>query len=347
MTIDAGRAGPDADQEARDLDQWLGSLETLFRIPPEYRNEQIPRAVALEMLAVSDNLLDTLIKNGLPCSGDTGEERFDRFDLVNLALYAKVPTSVPVKTMRFALRWMHESPDTLFTHKTWDFTVDLSCPHPEGCGDDPRWTIAHPKPELQHGEVLSLELRGDGARADGVDLVADTPAGLGATAKLVSGGERRTIQSAAIRDILNQYTTGYRWVRMPEELQWRPELVLSQQVAPCIAVTLDLVEQLRAAGFEARTRRGWILGMLDLAHSWLEVRDSDGELKMVDPAFMILAADHCERPHPDFRDAAFGSQLNRLLPTEHHANQPVLGHVCGGRTSWPTARTAIQLAAQG
>ncbi len=344
MTAVADGGGPSDEWDATNQDKWLASLATLFVIPEEYRDERFDRAAAAELLGCGEKLLDTLIANGLPHGGETGDERFDRFDLVNLALYSGVGTSVPEKATRYALRWMHESPESLYTAKRWDFSIKLSCAAQAGCGDDPQWTIARPVPELQGGSVESLTLNGRNARSEHLDLVSEGPEGLAFEAVLISDGTRQEIVSPVLREILTQFATDYRWVRMPEPLQWRTDLVLPQKAAPCIASCLELVEQCRAAGFEARTRRGWILGMLDLAHSWLEVVDSDGVLKMVDPAFMILAADHAERPHPDFRGACLGSRLNRLLPTEHHADQPVLGHTCGGTWSAPNQKTMIQLA---
>ena len=322
------------------LDGWVRSLGVLLAIPTELRDERVPRATALEMLRCGDQVLDELIREGLRHGGEPGAELFDRFDLVNLSLYSGSGTSVPEETMRFALRWMHEHPSALFRPRAWDYHVELSCDRPGGCPDGPRgWTIARPQPEVYGGWAVSLE--SEPAGGDETDLRSDGDPLL-ARGVLVTSGEHREIRSARVREIVTQYTSAeYRWARMPEKLQWQPDAVLSQGYAPCIAVTLRLAEQCRAAGYPARTRRGWIMGMLDLAHSWLEVVDDDGVVKAVDPAFAILADHHAERPHPEFTAACFGSPLNRLMPTGHEADNPIMGHTCGGTERMPKHRTMI------
>jgi Transglutaminase-like superfamily len=328
-----------------ELAGWLASLDRLFMIPPEYRDEAIDRPAALEMLQFDGAVLDRLIAAGLPAGGEPGAERFDRFDLVNLALYARSGRSVPEQTMRYALRWMHESPDEqLFRPKRWTFSVEVSCGQDTCDPDARRFAIANPRPQWHDGRVEELTVSPDAVVGD-VDIELAGAPGLSVSGVLVTNGDRRTIRSPRLREIVSQYSPAdYRWARMPEELQWRPELVLSQGYAPCIAACTVLAEQCRAAGYPARTRRGWIMGMLDLAHSWLEVVDDDGQIKTVDPAFRILAAHHAERPHPEFVEVCTGSLLNRLLPTEHEANQPVMTHDCGGRRSAPRHRTNIKIA---
>jgi hypothetical protein len=322
------------------LTGWLRSLDVLLRIPAELRNEQVGRAVALEMLRCGEPILDELIASGLLHGGERGAELFDRFDLVNLSLYSGSGTSVPEETMKFALRWMHEHPSSLFRPRAWDYHVELSCDRPGGCPTGERdWLIARPQPEVYAGWTESLTV--EPVCGDGIDLRSDGDPLL-AKGVLVTNGEHREIRSARIREIVSEYPSAdYRWARMPEQLQWQPEAVLSQGYAPCIAVTLDLAAKCRAAGFPARTRRGWIMGMLDLAHSWLEVVDEDGIVKAVDPAFAILADHHSERPHPEFTAACYGSPLNRLMPTGHEANNPIMGHTCGGAASTPKHRTMI------
>lgn len=331
----------------RNRDAWLASLERLFAVPPGYRDEIIDRPGALDILGCGDEILDELIRSGLPCSGEAGAERFDRHDLVNLGLNSGIGETVPEKTMRFAMRWMAEDPRTLFRPKRWEFAIELSCAAPAGCGGGGvRWSIARPAPQLYGGWVESLACTPAGPAVDELDFVSPGGPSFAVDAVLVTNGEHRELRSARLREILSEYSGGgYRWARLPEPLQWKPELVLPYGVAPCISVCVDLAAKCRAAGYEARTRRGWILGMLDLAHSWLEVVDDDGAVKTVDPVFGILAEAFAE-PHPDFAAACFGSALNRVLPTEHAAHQPLLGHVCAGVPSTPRTKAAIQVAAE-
>ncbi|MFP8961048.1 hypothetical protein ACLIYP_10895 [Streptomyces nanhaiensis] len=336
-------------REPLGLEGWLESLRNLLVIPPELRDEWMDRAGALELLQCGPEILDELLRNGLPHGGEPGAERFDRFDLVNLALYSGSGTSVPEKTMRYALRWMHADPRTLFRPQRWDYSVALSPPAADAEADPARmeWNLATPHPERHGGWTESLTVGPEGAVLGEKDITARGTTGLTASGVLVTSGEHREIRSRQLRDIVTSFGPDrFRWGRMPEELQWRKDVVLSQGYAPCISVCLELAERCRAAGFEARTRRGWIMGMLDLAHSWLEVVDEDGLIKTVDPAFVILADHHAEAAHPKIADAFTGSLLNRLLPTEHHADEPVNGYRRDGRFGHPRHQTDIQLSAE-
>ena len=315
--------------ETQTLDGWLDSLDRLFRIPPEFRDETVEWSRARDLLGGGDSLLQTLVDHGLPHSDSSGQIRFDRLDLINLSLYSGSGTSGAEVAMKYALRWMHDAPETLYTPRKWNFSIEVSCPHPEGCGDEERsWDIARPEPDRYGGRTETLSVAKDGAAVEAV---------------LVSNGAQRPLRSARLREIALEYSEGYRWIQIPEQLQWQSELLLSHGIAPCIPASLDMAEKCRAAGFEARTRRGWILGMLDIVHSWLEVVDEDGLVKTVDPAFLILARDHAEKPHPGFREACLGSLLNRLMPTDHEADNPVLQHECRHGWSIPDGKTAIRL----
>lgn len=334
--------------QPRGLEGWLESLRDLLVIPAELRDERVERDAALELLQCGPETFEELLRAGLPHGGSPGAERFDRFDLVNLALYSGSGASIPEKTMRYALRWMHADPGNLFRPQRWNYSVTLSPPARDKEGDPERmdWNLATPHPELSGGWTESLSL-GQGAVLGEKDITVRGTSALGVSGVLVTSGERREIRSERLREIVTSYGPDrFRWGRMPEELQWRKDEVLSQGYAPCISVCLELAERCREAGFEARTRRGWIMGMLDLAHSWLEVVDEDGLVKNVDPAFVILADHHAESPHPAIAEAFTGSLLNRLLPTEHHADEPVNGYRHDGLFAHPRHQTDIQLSAE-
>ncbi|MFE0023709.1 transglutaminase domain-containing protein [Amycolatopsis sp. NPDC059021] len=323
------------------VDDWLATLDALFTIPPGYRREDVDRAGALDILRCSDEVLTELVNAGLPHSGDG--ELFDRHDLFNLALYSKSGVSAAEMGIRFALRWMTRDPHTWFQPMRWNYSLTMT--GPSGHGGEATFSVARPLPEAFGGQVERLDTTPGNRDAEtpGPDVVVVTD---GDTAQvdavLRTVGEPRTLRSRRLREIVSEYSHGdYRWARMPEELQRHPELVLPHGVAPCISVSLDLAGKARAAGYPARTRRGWILGMLDLAHSWLEVTDDDGQVKIVDPIFAGLA-DHAGRAHPDFREACFGSALNRLLPTAHEADNGLYHHSRGGTSTVPKSTLTIR-----
>jgi hypothetical protein len=345
---------------AADPRGWFDALEALVAVPAGYREEQVGRIDALEMLRCGEQVLTDLVGAGLPCSGEPGAERFDRYDLFNLALYSASGVSVPERALSFALRWMTNPPEAWFKPMRWNFSIELTCGRDAGCGPEPWWSLARPYPEAFGGRTLDLRsepaagIAGppgaeaaaattrEAATGDAVDLEAVGVPRLAVSAQLETRGGRQELRSPVLRRVVDEFmAAGYRWVRLPEEAQWRPADVLPHGVAPCISASLFLQEELRAAGFEAWTRRGWILGMLDLAHAWLEVRDSDGEIKIVDPVFAMLAA-HAPAPHPEFAGACLGSRLNRLLPTQHYADQPLIRHECGGEAVTPRRKTVVR-----
>jgi hypothetical protein len=324
-------------------DGWLRAVETLFFIPPGYRAERIKRHEALDILRCGETVLDTLIAAGLPCGGVAGAELFDRFDLFNLALASKSGTSVPERAIRYALRWMHGGPDSWTQRIEWNFSTELACPLPE-CGADPEWSHARPAPELMGGELTAW----DAAPAahvgtERVEFRGPGPARM--SGRLVTRGELATLRSPRLVSIVNDFLDApYLWVRMPERLQWDYERVLAAGVAPCISASLLLQRQFEAAGHPAQTRRGWLLGMLDLAHSWVEVVDDDGVRKVVDPIFARLV-EHAAAPHPDLARAVIGSRVNRLMPAAMPADGLMVTHRCGGRDVEPDRRTVIRRSA--
>ena len=117
--------------------------------------------------------------------------------------------------------------------------------------------------------------------------------------------------------------------------------MISAGVAPCISASLFLQREFQHAGYVALTRRGWLLGMLDLAHSWTEGVDDDGLRKVVDPTFTRLA-EHADRPHPDLARAVIGTRVNRVLPAAIAADGEMVAHACHGRACMPVRRTVIR-----
>lgn len=326
-------------------ERWLAALDALFTVPGEYRNDEIERAEALSVLRCGEAVLEELVRAGLPCSGEPGAERFDRFDLMNLSYGAGLGTSLPERAIRFALRWMAAGPDTLFEQRAWDFRIAVTCGEVGGCGEGATWAMARPCPEIYGGRVDQWHTDPSGVHAGHDRFTANGTPSMAVSAVLTTAGDPGELRSPLLREIVSAYTgPGYRWVRLPEQVQQDPAPLLAKGLAPCIAVSLDLAERCRAAGYPVRTRRGWIMGMLDMAHSWLEVVDDDGLVKTIDPTFAKLADDHAEDPHPALRELCFGSRLNRLLPTEYDAGRPLFDHECDGRPRRPRVKTTIRTA---
>ncbi len=321
---------------------WLASLEQLFAIPPEYRRADAPRAHALEMLRCSEETLDALVAAGLPCEGSPGDERFDANDLFNLALYSSSRASVPERAFQFVLRWMTDPCDAWFEPRRWSFSLELTPDGDGATGGTSRLLLARPRPELLGGRMLDLETEPAQAAAEEGDIVADGVDRLTVRGRIETAGARMTLRSPRLRDIVEEFeSTPYRWLKLPEELQRQPERLLPHGVATCIAASLHLERRCREAGLRARTRRGWVLGMLDLAHAWLEVEDDDGVVKTVDPIFALLSG-LVDDPNPEFRTACRGSRLNRLLATDHRADEPLELHLLDGRAAPVRRKTVVR-----
>ncbi|MFD0885016.1 hypothetical protein ACFQ08_10700 [Streptosporangium algeriense] len=324
-----------------EADRWLAALDGLYSVPDEHRVGFFDRAGAVDLLRCGEEVFDELVKAGLPFAEESDGERFDRFDLFNLALASRSGTSVPEKAIRYALRWMHGGPETWTARLDWTFHVTLECPL-DACGDEPQWTHARMLPEAVGGELYSWRVEPEGARIVGDHLRHEGPGPLLFAGHVSTSGELMGLRSPTLRRIVDDFfAVGYRWVRLPEPLQWEYERLLAAGVSPCISASLFLKREFEKAGYPAFTRRGWLLGMLDLAHSWVEVTDDDGVVKPVDPIFTWLTG-HADRPHPDLAAASIGSRMNRLLPAAMAADGLMATHLCGGRHVDPRRKTVIR-----
>src|SRR4051794_32500649 len=312
--------------------QWLRALDDLVVIPDGFRDESAGRDEALATLRCGEAVLDALVAAGLPCDD---EQRFDRFDLFNLALYSGSGRSMPEMAFQFALRWMASPADSWFAPRRWRFDVGIACGRADGCGAEPSWSIARPRVGIFSADPVDARI---GPTA--IELNGGT--GLRIAGIVETTGRRAQLRSPELRERIEAFMhAGYRWVRMPEALQRRPELVLPHGVSNCITACVVLERELRAAGYEVRTRRGWMLGMLDIEHAWLEILDCDGEIKVVDPVFALLAG-HATAANPELETAVIGSRINRVLPTDNPAERALTGHVCGGAEARVRKRTEIR-----
>jgi hypothetical protein len=321
----AGGAGPDSS-----ISGWLASLQQLFPIPETYRVQDVDWRKALDVLRCGEDVLSELIDNGLPSSGAAGEARFDRHDLFNLALYSGSERSVPELAFGFALRWMGEPATSWFEPKHWEVHLALSCGRPDGCANDPSFTLARPTPEVFGGSMHTRHLIPTGADSQDTKISASGVSRLALSALVETRGEQRQLRSKRLSALISDFIgEGYRWTRMPEALERRPEAVLPHGAANCICASLELERRCLAEGFTARTRRGWLLGMFDFDHTWLEVLDEDGDTKAIDCVFPLLGG-MVRATNPQFAQTCLGSRMNRLLPTDYRADEPLARHECGG-----------------
>ncbi|MFE2979029.1 hypothetical protein [Streptomyces sp. NPDC059258] len=320
----------------------LKALDSLYAMPDDYREFTVERAAALDILRCGERQLDLLVGSGLQCERAGDGLRFDRYDLFNVALGAQSGRSLPEISMRYALRWMQGGPATWTEPLDWAFEVELTCPRDGGCGTDPRWQHAQLTPETAGGGLLDWRTEPENLPVRDGWVVHEGPGPVRLTGRLRTRGEALDVVSPRLREIVADFLAhDYGWARMPEALQADDARVLAAGMAPCITASRFLEREFRAAGYEARTRRGWLLGVLDLAHSWVEVVDDDGIVKCVDIAFRKLT-EYAQNPHPELIDACVGFRFNRLLPLSIPAEGVMAHHRCGDSFITPRRRMSVR-----
>lgn len=322
---------------------WHG-LDTLFAVPPEHRLDDVDRASARQLLGCDDHTLSTLLDRGLQASGEEGDERFDSRDLFNLAVHSGTGTTVPEQAFAYSLRWMRSSTEELLAPRASRFALRIACAA-DGCGPESTSSLALPRPERLGGAVHDLTVEpADGATgqtSDGGDTVVRTASELAVTATVHTRGEQAELRSPELRAIAAEFAAmDLRWVKLPPALQNDVDLVTTHGVASCDSASRYLARRCVRAGIPAVTRIGWVVGMLDLVHAWVEVEDADGATKVIDPVFVLFSAT-VRDTNPLLRDPAVALRTNRLIPTGLSTGRAVAEHRCAGEPAAARVTTKI------
>jgi hypothetical protein len=271
-----------------------------FLIPLEHHVADTDRAEAARILDCSDEALDVFIHSGLTVQ----DGRFDSRDLFNLGLHSGTGRTVPEQAFAFALRWLRESTADLTARRVSRFSFGVKC----ACA---RASLARPRTDLYGGEVRDLAVTATGV-----------------TATISTTGAVLPVRSPALVSLVRDFhALGVRWVKLPEALRRNEDLVTTHRVATCESASRYLVRRCRAAGLAATTRIGWVAGMLDLVHAWVEVTDEDGARKVIDPIFALFAATLPDA-NPVLTDPTVSVRTNRLIPTDLPVGGRVAQHSC-------------------
>ncbi|MFI0980760.1 transglutaminase domain-containing protein [Streptomyces sp. NPDC021093] len=300
-------------------------------------------------LGIAADRLAPLAASDLPHVRDPGRGTlFDYTDLTNAAYFSGSGTSVPELAWRFLLRFGQSAPSTWYRPQTWDVTVQPPQTSRRVARELGPLCLAVPDSGADGVELLDvLETPGgtDASAPGGTDAAtpslagaatpghagAATPGHAGAVTPgladrgyqdsgyrvvvRLSGTEDQArdprVRSAYDRvlDALGSGAVAYQAVA--EALRADPERAWELGMADCVVASRLIAAQLRAAGLTARTRRGYILGLVGGDHTWCEVEE-DGRWKVLDPVFAHLIG----RTGADdsFREACRGGRFNRLLP---------------------------------
>ncbi|GAA1900304.1 transglutaminase domain-containing protein [Actinomadura bangladeshensis] len=309
----------------------LRTLDGILVIPPEHRRPDTGRAEAAAMLACDDRTLSDLIRHGLPATGDRGRERLDSRDIFNLALYSGSGRTGIERGVAAALGWTRSSCEDLMAPRMSRFELRVACGAPDGCAPGARNTLARPRTGAYGGKVRQV-------RAHPAGAARNVPAGTSATARasgpaltlsavLRTVGDCPVLRSPALRAILREFMGAeLRWLRLPEAMR-NDESLIPRGFASCGSASRYIARLCREEGIPATTRIGWLVGLPDLVHAWVEVEDEDGATKVIDPTFVLLS-EVVPGANPMLRDPGIAFRTNRLIPTALGVGADVASHTC-------------------
>lgn len=301
------------------------SLARLYPIPAEHRVADTDHAAAAQLLNCSPEILDQLVDSGLPST----DGRFDSRDLYNLGLHSGAGTTGPEQAFGYTLRWLRAPTETLLTARASTFELGARCGLRESCVGSPYSVVARPLAKQYDGDVGDLELTGSMLVVESTVVSARSAVAIATT--LETRGRLTPLRAPALRAIMTDFLdAGLRWVKLPEPLQSDRDLLAQHGIATCASAGLHLADACERAGYPATTRIGWVIGMLDLVHAWVEVVDDDGEIKVLDPIFALFAA-AVPDANPVLRDPSVSLRTNRLIPSGLSVGESVAGHACGWR----------------
>ncbi|WP_017571401.1 transglutaminase domain-containing protein [Nocardiopsis halotolerans] len=307
-------------------------------IPSDFARYDLPLRDAALRLKVTEAFLDRLVAAGLP-TGGPGGAFVDANDVFNVALDVGAPSTLPALGFRGALRWLRRPLRTLTSARSWGcaFTVPETATGPV--------LVALPAPE-GHGGAWRPAPGTAGAR----DGRWEVPPGGTARGVADLRGLRAPIRSELIREHVRAVLrSGQRWAKLPLALQTRPEVVSSLGYATCVSISLSLSAALRTAGFEVRTRRGYLIAPVGTGHSWVEVVDEDGRTKAIDPVLVLLRRRlEALEPVPDTSadpedELVDGLLANRVLPSDLTAEAPLAVDADGAPVELTTAFRTMPL----
>ncbi len=314
---------------------WLASLNGLIPIPEPFRCADQDRAAARAALRCDDETLDLLVREGLPCEGTEGAELFDEYDLYNLALYSGTGRSLAEYAALFVGRLAHAEPESWLEPKAWSLRLRARCESPCQCGADEQWQVMRLMPEVYGGRVrevlghpaptitpTSLEVPGEAGRIE-------------VTWRVSTSGVRRRVVNGVLRDLMRWILEDFRFQVLPPKLASSVDHLESLGAAECVAASFLMEKECQRLGIAARVEPTLMLGVVAfLGHCRLEVIDSDGAEKALDPG-LCAAARLSGRRADAFEEFCHGSTGNRMIPITGVQDMSFVRH--GGNDRCPAA----------
>ncbi|MFE3054472.1 hypothetical protein [Nocardia sp. NPDC059239] len=303
------------------IPQLLTALTRLIAVPVEFHERRIGRNRFAQIIGQAIDVVDTLVEHGFPHEICGRSQTFEYYDAVNLALHARLECSIPETAESVMLRYADAPPDTWVGSARWHVGWKIAA----AAGSDVE--IQLPDASVWGGVNRSLEIDGVPAPPGGVVRVSGGDDVL-VTADVSTLGQAMTVRSPQVRGwydrVFGELADGeltYQW--MPGRLQRDPESFLSLGTLDCVAASLLIARWADAAGMEARTRRGIVLGLMGVEHTWVEVRDIDGHFKPLDPIFAHLVS-RKRSDAREFTEFCAGSLPNRFLSFRIAADKSIV-----------------------
>lgn len=315
---------------------WERVLSRVVLVDDDRRRATVPARRARDFLRLAPDEWERLTAAGLPGTDAGGELRYDFRDLYNVGLYAGRDTSQAEQALKIMMRFAARPVEELFSPRRWTIRIRGECATcRDRGGAAATWQVRQPDPAPGGGRVLSWQVR-PASCLPGPSAGVPPPPGRPATGQpspdlLVEGvvetiGVRRRIRSPRILAEIERFSAlGLRWHLLTED-QW-PDVERFHRlgVTDCVMASLHLADRMSRLGVEAETRCGWMTGIVNVSHGWLEVRDEDGLIKTVDLILPMLAG----MLTPDsstYRGMAPGSLINRVIRADCAADQPLVVH---------------------
>lgn len=338
----------------RALPEAVGRIERFERVPAEYARYAVDLGGAARLLGLSPERTAELAPEALPHANDS--ERgplFDYVDVMNLALFAGTSRdSIPELALRFLLRFAAGERSSWYEPRHW--LVRVRAPRAEGedggkkggesGGEDDGESLRLLRPDLSAPgveEVDPRDLPQPGATAARTSV---EPPGYEVAVRLT--GAEDTVGEQAVAEIYDDLLDAVRsgtvvYQSVSEELRMQHAYAWSLGMADCVVISRLLAQKLREAGYEARARRGYLLGLVGSDHAWCEYFE-DGRWKTLDIVFAFLAGGAGHRriqASPEFAAACRGGRFNRLLPCESDEASALI--LSGGEPAAPWALAGV------
>ena len=305
MTIqdDAGSSGR--------RDDLRDALAVTVPIPRDHQ-AWVPRDSALRTLRCAPADLDALLADGLAHQ----DGRVERNDVWNVGLNDASGRSAPVLEMHFFELMLRSGGADWLSARRYTAVAEAWCPWEAACAD-PVW-LQPPRSSVR----WESQTGGPGTQRWTGDVV-------------LTG--RRSTPDPVLGEPWEHVLRTYAYQATPPSLARDVARTRERRVGDCEALAKVLVDDLQAAGHEARLQTGYVLGGVRTRwHYWVRVTGPDGTTTSLDPSMAVLAQRFFS---PEYAAWCYGSELNRVLPLADEEDFCVEHSCAAGAARLPVALT--------